>query len=83
MTLLQSIVLLPPMCIQVVISTEQLAVSNHSEEPEADENVWLDSQLVRYMLQRVLPQIPTEEEKLLIISDLLTAVQKDDDKKVQ
>ncbi|KAF6738299.1 Sperm-associated antigen 17 [Oryzias melastigma] len=30
---------------EVVISKEQLAVSNHSEEPEADENVWLDSQL--------------------------------------
>ncbi|XP_024143545.1 sperm-associated antigen 17 isoform X2 [Oryzias melastigma] len=74
-------VMLHCMLEQVVISKEQLAVSNHSEEPEADENVWLDSQLVRYMLQSVLPQIPTEEEKRLIISDLLTAVQKDDDKK--
>ncbi|RVE60620.1 hypothetical protein OJAV_G00182680 [Oryzias javanicus] len=66
---------------QVVISSEQLAVSNHSEEPEAGESMWLDSQLVRYMLQSFLPQIPTEEEKRLIMSDLLTAVQKEDDKK--
>uniref|UniRef100_A0A3P9HQK0 Uncharacterized protein n=1 Tax=Oryzias latipes TaxID=8090 RepID=A0A3P9HQK0_ORYLA len=66
---------------QVVISTEQLAVPDHSEEPEADENMWLDGQLVRYMLQSFLPQIPTEEEKRHLISDLLTAVQEDEDKK--
>lgn len=69
--------------LQVVISTEQLAVPDHSEEPEADENMWLDGQLVRYMLQSFLPQIPTEEEKRHLISDLLTAVQEDEDKKVQ
>ncbi|XP_020567276.1 sperm-associated antigen 17 isoform X2 [Oryzias latipes] len=66
---------------QVVISTEQLAVPHHSGEPEADENMWLDGQLVRYMLQSFLPQIPTEEEKRHLISDLLTAVQEDEDKK--
>lgn len=67
------------------ISTEESVPEQpHADEkPTAGDGPWLDCQLVSYILQSFLPPLHRKEERSLMLNNLLTVVQNEEDKKVE
>uniref|UniRef100_A0A087X2N2 Sperm associated antigen 17 n=1 Tax=Poecilia formosa TaxID=48698 RepID=A0A087X2N2_POEFO len=68
---------------QVVVSSEVPVLPMFpivEEEDKAGTARWLDCDLVSYMLQSFLPLLNTEEEKNHLLNEVLTTVEKEEDK---
>ncbi|XP_043953530.1 sperm-associated antigen 17 isoform X2 [Gambusia affinis] len=68
---------------QVVISSELPVLPvfpAHEEDEKPAPGPWLDCDLVNYMLQSFLPLLNTEEEKHHLLDEVLTTVEKEEDK---
>lgn len=71
--------------VQVVISSELPVLPvfpAHEEDEKPAPGPWLDCDLVNYMLQSFLPLLNTEEEKHHLLDEVLTTVEKEEDKEV-
>ncbi|XP_054907020.1 sperm-associated antigen 17 isoform X2 [Poeciliopsis prolifica] len=67
---------------QVVVSSEVpvLPLFPSEEEEKTAKGPWLNCDLVSYMLQSFLPLLNTEEEKRHLLDEVLTTVEKEEDK---